>query len=62
MSCRVDQGDEQFLDSMAREPVPFDIIIDDGSHMSHHVIASFNALFPTRAPWWHLRHRGSRTS
>ena len=45
-----DQGDEQFLDSMARELGPFDIIIDDGSHMSHHIIASFNALFPHVRP------------
>lgn len=41
-----DQGDKSFLDSIARELGPFDIIIDDGSHMSHHVIASFEALFP----------------
>jgi SAM-dependent methyltransferase len=40
-----DQGDEAFLDSLGRELGPFDIIIDDGSHMSHHVLASFNALF-----------------
>jgi hypothetical protein len=45
-----DQGDEQFLDSMARELGPFDIIIDDGSHISHHIIASFNALFPHVKP------------
>jgi demethylmacrocin O-methyltransferase len=45
-----DQGDAQFLDSMARELGPFDIIIDDGSHMSHHIIASFNALFPHVRP------------
>jgi hypothetical protein len=41
-----DQGDERFLDSMARELGPFDIVIDDGSHLNHHVITSFNALFP----------------
>jgi demethylmacrocin O-methyltransferase len=45
-----DQGDAQFLDSMARELGPFDIIIDDGSHMSHHVITSFTALFPHLRP------------
>lgn len=45
-----DQGDAQFLDAMARELGPFDIIIDDGSHMSHHIIASFNALFPHVRP------------
>jgi demethylmacrocin O-methyltransferase len=41
-----DQGDEQFLDDLGRRLGPFDIVIDDGSHISHHVIASFNALLP----------------
>jgi len=45
-----DQGDERFLDSMAREFGPFDIVIDDGSHRSHHVITSFHALFPHVRP------------
>jgi demethylmacrocin O-methyltransferase len=45
-----DQGDAEFLDSMARQLGPFDIIIDDGSHMSHHIITSFNALFPHVRP------------
>lgn len=40
-----DQGDAQFLDSIARELGPFDIVIDDGSHIAHHIITSFNALF-----------------
>ena len=45
-----DQGDARFLDSMARELGPFDIVIDDGSHMSHHIITSFNVLFPHVRP------------
>ena len=45
-----DQGDEEALDAMARELGPFDIIIDDGSHISHHIIPSFNALFPHVKP------------
>lgn len=45
-----DQGDERYLDSMAREVGPFDIVIDDGSHISRHIIASFNALFPHVKP------------
>jgi demethylmacrocin O-methyltransferase len=45
-----DQGDEQFLDSLAREFGPFDIVIDDGSHVSNHVISSFTALFPHVRP------------
>ncbi|MEB3049487.1 class I SAM-dependent methyltransferase [Mycolicibacter sp. MYC123] len=45
-----DQGDEQFLDSMACQIGPFDIVIDDGSHFNHHVITSFHALFPHVRP------------
>ena len=45
-----DQGDARFLDSMARELGPFDIVIDDGSHIAHHIITSFNALFPHVRP------------
>jgi len=41
-----DQGDKEFLDRIALQHGPFDIIIDDGSHRSKHVIASFGALFP----------------
>lgn len=45
-----DQGDARFLDSMARELGPFDIVIDDGSHIARHIITSFNALFPHVRP------------
>jgi hypothetical protein len=41
-----DQGDREFLERMAREHGPFDVIVDDGSHRCAHVIASFEALFP----------------
>jgi hypothetical protein len=41
-----DQADSQFLKSVNRERGPFDIIIDDGSHMMHQQIKSFNTLFP----------------
>jgi hypothetical protein len=39
------QIDTQFLDRVLAEFGPFDIIIDDGSHMSSHMITSFNHLF-----------------
>ena len=39
------QADADFLDTVTREFGPFDIIIDDGSHQSSHMIASFNLLF-----------------
>jgi MycE methyltransferase N-terminal len=45
-----DAGDRELLDSMAQELGPFDIIIDDGSHISHHIIPSFHALFPHVRP------------
>jgi len=41
-----DQSDEKFLDDVASRYGPFDVVIDDGSHICAHVIASFRALFP----------------
>jgi hypothetical protein len=40
------QDDAAFLSRMSAEHGPFDIVIDDGSHVPAHVIASFNILFP----------------
>jgi hypothetical protein len=39
------QVDPVFLDTVTRDFGPFDIIIDDGSHHSSHLIQSFNHLF-----------------
>ncbi|WP_273728085.1 class I SAM-dependent methyltransferase [Brucella gallinifaecis] len=39
------QDDSAFLQHVVSKYGPFDIIIDDGSHVSSHQIASFNALF-----------------
>jgi hypothetical protein len=39
------QADPKFLQQLIREFGPFDLIIDDGSHRSSHMIASFNCLF-----------------
>jgi hypothetical protein len=39
------QADGAFLKSVAQEFGPFDLVIDDGSHHSSHMIASFNYLF-----------------
>ncbi|NQE71080.1 Mycinamicin VI 2''-O-methyltransferase [Nocardia gamkensis] len=47
---RGDQGDAAFLDELGRSLGPFDIIIDDGSHISGDVIASFRALFAHLRP------------
>jgi hypothetical protein len=39
------QADGAFLKSVVKEFGPFDLIIDDGSHQSSHIIASFNHLY-----------------
>nr|Q83WF2.1 RecName: Full=Mycinamicin VI 2''-O-methyltransferase; AltName: Full=Mycinamicin biosynthesis protein E [Micromonospora griseorubida]BAC57026.1 methyltransferase [Micromonospora griseorubida] len=45
-----DQNDAEFLDRIARRYGPFDIVIDDGSHINAHVRTSFAALFPHVRP------------
>ena len=40
-----DQTDADFLKQVISEFGKFDLIIDDGSHVSSHIIASFNHLF-----------------
>jgi hypothetical protein len=68
------QHDALFLKQVCDEFGPFDLIIDDGSHQSSHMIASFNFLFPnglkdsgiyfvedTHANYW-LPWRDSRRS
>ena len=39
------QADPVFLQEIIKEFGPFDLILDDGSHRSSHMIASFNCLF-----------------
>ena len=41
-----DQSDHNFLKSVIDKYNNFDIIIDDGSHQSKHIITSFKYLFP----------------
>lgn len=41
-----DQNDPEFLAELGRHHGPFDIIIDDGSHINEHVKTSFHHLFP----------------
>lgn len=43
---RGDQSDPAFLAQVGSQFGPFDVIVDDGSHVSAHVIASFRGLFP----------------
>ena len=46
------QADPEFLDYLGKEYGPFDAILDDGSHISEHQIASFKGL------WQHLADGG----
>ncbi|GAB3833081.1 hypothetical protein ACFPIJ_21715 [Dactylosporangium cerinum] len=46
------QADHGFLDTLLSETGELDIVIDDGSHINSHVIASFCSIFP------HLRDGG----
>jgi hypothetical protein len=48
-----DQNDPRSLRDLGEKHGPFDIIVDDGSHVSEHIITSFNALFDD-----HLREGG----
>ena len=41
-----DQTDTAFLEEVNLQSGPFDIIIDDGSHLNAHIIQSFKTLFP----------------
>jgi hypothetical protein len=43
------QDDAAFLTRMSAEHGPFNIVIDDGSHVPAHVAASFHILFPLLA-------------
>lgn len=48
--ARGDQGSRADLEAFARAHGPFDFIIDDGSHASHHQQITFATLFPRLAP------------
>jgi hypothetical protein len=51
---RGDQSDRAFLRDLARQHGPFDIIIDDGSHINAHIRTTFEVLFVE-----HLRPGGT---
>ncbi|MGB3079449.1 MAG: class I SAM-dependent methyltransferase, partial [Saprospiraceae bacterium] len=44
-----DQSDADFLNRVSNIEGPYDVIIDDGSHMQSHIILSFETLFPLMA-------------
>lgn len=45
-----DQSDPAFLADVGARYGPFDVIVDDGSHINAHVITSFRSLFEWLAP------------
>lgn len=47
---RGSQDDPEFLAAVAERYGPFDVVIDDGSHIGRHVRASFSALLPHVKP------------
>ena len=47
-----DQGDRKFWDSVKKIEEPFDIVIDDGSHIMIHQITTLECMFP------HLKEGG----
>lgn len=49
-TIRADQSDDAELARIAEQYGPFDIVIDDGSHISRHIIGTFKVLFPHLAP------------
>ena len=47
---RGDQGDPESLRAVAKQIGRLDVIIDDGSHLSDHVVTTFETLFPLLEP------------
>lgn len=47
---QMDQTDAEALTRLSEEYGGFDIVIDDGSHISRHVIRTFEILFPLLRP------------
>jgi hypothetical protein len=58
---RGSQDDPVFLSEVADEFGPFDIVIDDGSHIGRHIIVSFDCLFPHVVPggWYVIEDIGT---
>ena len=57
-----DQGDRDFLRSIAKTLPPIDILIDDGGHMVEQQIATFEELFPRVQPPQRRQYEVCRSS
>lgn len=44
--CIGSQGDKEFLQKVSEQWGPFDIILDDGSHIMEHQIITYETMFP----------------
>ena len=47
---RGSQGDPEFLVELSEQVGPFDVVIDDGSHVQSDIMTSFRTLFPRLKP------------
>lgn len=59
---QADQSDPEQMRALARQHGPFDIIIDDGSHLNSHVLSTFTVLFPHLTPRGHYVIEDTQTS
>jgi hypothetical protein len=50
VALQADQSDQDSLRRAVAACPPFDLIIDDGSHIGSHIVTAFAALFPALAP------------
>lgn len=50
LTIQGDQADRTFLKQLNEQYGPFDIVVDDGSHINSDVIRSFTVLFPLLQP------------
>jgi demethylmacrocin O-methyltransferase len=46
LTVQGNQSDSVFLKRLGQDHGPFDLVVDDGSHVNAEVIATFHALFP----------------
>jgi hypothetical protein len=50
VALQADQSDRASLERAVADCPPFDLIVDDGSHVASHILTSFEVLFPRLAP------------